>query len=249
MFDKNAEDWIDVLAGQSVPDADPKTVREAQIFRGALLAHADRLEDDSEIPYPHILENVLSRLEKSPNSPFTKKGSFAIPQPIKQKAESPTPDIKISQVNLNQWLQDNFVEAIKTGWLALEEILVPVVPAVAFRGEPANCTRGKKIKRAKQIDLGDKHTVVLVIELEEQDEPEIRILMRLSAAKTQTYVPENLKFQVIPEIGEPLEEVAGTHHDYLEQDWFYDKGERFRVVVALNEISVTEDFVITSTAD
>jgi len=226
MFDKNAEDWIDVLAGQSVPDADPKTVREAQIFRGALLAHADRLEDDSEIPYPHILENVLSRIKNSPQSPFKKRS-----------------------VNINQWLQDNFVEAIKTGWLALEEILVPVVPAVAFRGEPANCTRGKKIKRAKQIDLGDKHTVVLVIELEEQDEPEIRILMRLSAAKTQTYVPENLKFQVIPEIGEPLEEVAGTHHDYLEQDWFYDKGERFRVVVALNEISVTEDFVITSTAD
>ena len=223
MLNKNAQDWIDVLAGQSVADADPKTVRDAQIFQGALLAHADRLADESEIPYPQILENVLSRIENSLQPPSPKQSS---------------------PVNLNQWLQNNFVEAMKTGWLALEEVLAPTVPAVAFRGSPANHARGKKIKRAKQIHLGDKHSVILVIELEEQDEQEIRILMRLSAAKTQTYVPENLKFKVIPETGEPLEEIAGTHYDYLEQDWFYEKGEGFSVVVALNEMCVTEEFDI-----
>jgi hypothetical protein len=63
MSDKDEQDWLDLLAGQSVPDADPNTVRDAQIFRGALLAHTERLENDAEIPYPHILANVLSRLE------------------------------------------------------------------------------------------------------------------------------------------------------------------------------------------
>ncbi|MEN8220553.1 MAG: hypothetical protein ABFS56_30225, partial [Pseudomonadota bacterium] len=36
--------------------------RDAQIFRGALLSHASKPKED--IPYPHILENVLSQLEK-----------------------------------------------------------------------------------------------------------------------------------------------------------------------------------------
>ena len=65
MSNKDDQDWIDLLAGQSVANADPKTVRDAQICRGALLAHANKLKNDAEIPYPHILENVLSRLEKS----------------------------------------------------------------------------------------------------------------------------------------------------------------------------------------
>jgi hypothetical protein len=61
--DKDDKDWIDLLAGQSVPDADPKIVRETQILRAALLSHADKPKNESDIPYPDILENVLARLE------------------------------------------------------------------------------------------------------------------------------------------------------------------------------------------
>ncbi|HEC86027.1 MAG: hypothetical protein DRR08_10390 [Candidatus Parabeggiatoa sp. nov. 2] len=237
MSNKNAQDWMDLLAGQSVANADPKTVRDAQICRGALLAHADRLKNDAGIPYPHLLKNVLSRLEIPPQPTLTKSL-------LSDYVESPT-----AVINLNQWLQDNFVGAIKTGWLTLEDILCPTIPAVAFRGAPTNHFKGKKIKRAKQIQLGEEYTVVLVIELEEQDNQEIRILMRLSSTGTESYLPENIKFKVIPELGEPLEEVAGIHYDYLEQEWFYEKGERFRVVVALNGMSVAEDFEITSTTN
>ena len=62
MSDKDDQDWLDLLAGQSVPNADPNTVRDAQIFRGALLAHAGRLENDSEIPYPHLWKNILKKI-------------------------------------------------------------------------------------------------------------------------------------------------------------------------------------------
>jgi hypothetical protein len=147
---------------------------------------------------------------------------------------------KWNKVNLSKCLQENFVEAIKAGWLKLEEIFDTPIPAVALRSDPIK--QGKTIKLAKQIHLDQ--TVILVIELEEQDNQEIRILMRLHPTGTQTSVPENLKFKVIPEIGEPIEVIAGTHHDYLEQDWFYEKGEQFRVVVEFNEISVTENFVL-----
>ncbi|MEK8019059.1 MAG: hypothetical protein VSS75_019490 [Candidatus Parabeggiatoa sp.] len=75
MSDKDDQDWIDLLAGESVANADPKIVREASIFQAALLAHADKVQD--EVPYPHILNNVLSRLEKNPPViPVRKKQSW-----------------------------------------------------------------------------------------------------------------------------------------------------------------------------
>lgn len=55
--------WIDLLMDKSVPDADPEIIRETQIFRVALLSYSDKPKDSDEIPYPHILEQVLARLE------------------------------------------------------------------------------------------------------------------------------------------------------------------------------------------
>lgn len=63
MSDKDDQDWIDLLAGQSVPDADPETVREAQVFRAALLAHSEKSKDDTEMPHPAIWEKLLARIE------------------------------------------------------------------------------------------------------------------------------------------------------------------------------------------
>jgi hypothetical protein len=57
------QDWIDLLAGKSVPNADSEIVRDTEIFRAALLSYSDKPTDPDEIPYPHILEQVLDRLE------------------------------------------------------------------------------------------------------------------------------------------------------------------------------------------
>ncbi len=208
MSNQNNQDWSNLLAGQTIPNADLNTIRDAKIFRAALLAHAD--ENDVEILYPHALHNILSSLKKS--------------QP---------PSDKIPRMNLNQWLQGNLVAAIQADWLALEDIF----RTIAFRNNHA-----KTLKRAKKIHLGTENSIILVIELEEQGQPETRVLMRLFPAEPQIYVPENIKFTIIPEVGEPLEEIAGTQHDYLEQDWYYEQGERFQIVVELNGICVTEHF-------
>jgi len=81
------QNWIDLLAGKSVQDASPKTVRDAQIFRGALLSHANKPKDD--IPYPHILKNVLSRLEKEGfiSPPWYKKWYLELKKWICGKSE------------------------------------------------------------------------------------------------------------------------------------------------------------------
>ncbi|MEK8020221.1 MAG: hypothetical protein VSS75_025395 [Candidatus Parabeggiatoa sp.] len=59
--DKEVETWSDLLAGEFVPEADPKTVRETHILRAALLSHLDKSKE--ALPHPHIFKNVLARLE------------------------------------------------------------------------------------------------------------------------------------------------------------------------------------------
>jgi hypothetical protein len=64
MSAQDDQDWLDLLAGKSVPHADPNTVREARIFRAALLAYADKKKVSKvEESYPPTLTKVLNRLE------------------------------------------------------------------------------------------------------------------------------------------------------------------------------------------
>ncbi|OAD24125.1 protein containing DUF1822 [Candidatus Thiomargarita nelsonii] len=58
------QDWLNLLAGQSVPDAHPKTVLEAQALQGALLLSSYKQEKGSEMPFPHIWENISAHLEE-----------------------------------------------------------------------------------------------------------------------------------------------------------------------------------------
>ncbi|MDM8558733.1 hypothetical protein [Candidatus Parabeggiatoa sp. HSG14] len=75
MSNKDDQDWLDLLAGQSISNADPKIMRDAQIFRAALLANADK--NDAEIPYPDLWENISKKIpppiQVSPAVPFWKK--------------------------------------------------------------------------------------------------------------------------------------------------------------------------------
>jgi hypothetical protein len=65
------QNWLDLLTGRSVPDAEPNMVRDVQIFRGALLAHADKLENDSEMPYPELWAKIAKEIP--PPIPFWKR--------------------------------------------------------------------------------------------------------------------------------------------------------------------------------
>jgi hypothetical protein len=61
--DKETEDWLAVLSGQSVPDANPEIIREAQALRVALkFCEFQALRTEPEIhhpPNPQILKNIF----------------------------------------------------------------------------------------------------------------------------------------------------------------------------------------------
>jgi hypothetical protein len=124
MSNKDDQDWIDLLAGQSVANADPKTVREAQICRGALLAQADRLKNEAEIPYPHILENVLSQLSlETPKKPEVQENWF-------QKWRSKLTTRRSDKTRSADWHW-------QVGWAFAAVLILAVSLTLVFKQPPA----------------------------------------------------------------------------------------------------------------
>ena len=83
MSAQDDQDWLDLLAGKSVPNADLNTVKDARIFRAALLAQAQRPKTaPAEMPYPPILAKVLNRLETEGYLQPPKTPEIAKPQAI-----------------------------------------------------------------------------------------------------------------------------------------------------------------------
>ncbi|NJO14249.1 MAG: hypothetical protein HC877_00415 [Thioploca sp.] len=82
------QDYLDLLAGKAVPHAAPNTIREAEIFRAALQAYADKKKTAKvEEPYPPILAKVLQRLETEGYLPKPK-----VPEISKSRAIFPRYD-------------------------------------------------------------------------------------------------------------------------------------------------------------
>jgi hypothetical protein len=137
-------------------------------------------------------------------------------------------------INLGLCLQNQFAEADKANWLIPEDIFGSALPAF----------RKTAVKRAKQINLGANIRVALVIDLNESDNQEVSVIMRMYPIGTQTHLPDNLKFTVIPKSGEPDEYLAKSHHPAFETEWFFKRGEQFSIKIQLNDVTVTEEFVI-----
>jgi hypothetical protein len=138
---------------------------------------------------------------------------------------------------LGQWLQNQFDKAKKAGWLPPEEI-------VGKKALKKHNVTDKKIRRAKQINLGANQIVALVIELNETKNQKIRLVIQVLPIGDQTYLPDNLQFVVIPKSGKPDEYLTEHHNPGFETECFYKHDEQFTVKMQLNDIIVTEHFVI-----
>jgi len=139
---------------------------------------------------------------------------------------------------LGQWLQNKFDNAKKAGWLPLEEI---VGKKVLKRHNMTD----KAIKRAKQVDLGNHQIIALVIELNETKNQSVKIIIRVLPIGEQIYLPDNLQLTVIPKSGKSDEYLTEHHNPGFETECcFYKHGEQFTVKMQLNDVIVTESFVL-----
>lgn len=142
---------------------------------------------------------------------------------------------QLSAINLRQWFQNEFAEAIQLGWLTIAEIFGITNTSPAFRSNA--------VKRSKQIQLGDR-TLALILDLSTDDNQEISIYMGVYPLGEQTYLPENLHIIVFFEPGEPSPINVPSNSEGIIQELLLSPGEEFSIQLSLDDDTVTEYFTI-----
>jgi hypothetical protein len=141
-------------------------------------------------------------------------------------------------VYLSQWLRNIY----DPDWQPIEELLVVRKPTANFRtSEPFAGTR-----RGKLLDLGDTpdSKIALLVELEPLSVTEIDIRLEICAIGYQTQLPQSLELLVLDETGMPVMKAQPNDDVSIVLRLSGIPGESFDVRVTLNEISITETFMV-----
>lgn len=140
------------------------------------------------------------------------------------------------QVNqLLQWFDNTFQQ----GWQAIEELIAP---------QELSLVRTSKVRRGKLIDLGidlASHSVILILNLLQENEQTVAVHLQVYPTGENTYLPPQLKLLVLNESGETFKEVTARSADrFIQYQFEAELGDRFSVKVALENVSITEEFAI-----
>ncbi|MEG4353023.1 DUF1822 family protein [Microcoleus sp. LAD1_D5] len=219
------------------------------------LLHLEHISE-SQVNLRQWLENVFTSDWESVESIFN-------PQPETSPTEIENP----VKSNLGNW----FKNAAETGWQKfeqgkqnLDDLLFPDEnPNFAFRGggnsRAESALQGSQssinrfpeadVTRAKLIDLGmrlGRTSVALLVAIAEEDDRTLRVHVQLHPAIGETYLPTNIKLSLISDIGENLHEVESTVQNLciLLNDFHVEPDESFSIRVALDDLSITETFVV-----
>lgn len=149
--------------------------------------------------------------------------------------------------NLNHWFQNIFEE----GWQSVNAILNPESSklATAFRQRKV-ASQGVDVERIKLIDLGmqlGNQSVALLVGLVREDEYNVSIRVQLHPACGQTYLPPNIRLALLSPKGATLQEFTSRSQDYFIQlkRFTCPTGKSFSIQAAINNFSITEDFIIS----
>ncbi|MGB8687033.1 MAG: DUF1822 family protein [Microcoleus sp.] len=207
--------------------------------------------------------NLRQWLEKIYTSDWESVESVFNPQPPTSPVEIENP----VKSNLGNWLKN----VAETGWQKIEQgqqnlenlIFPDENPNFAFRGggnsRGESALHGRQssinrfpeadVTRAKLIDLGmrlGRTTVALLVAIAEEDDRTLRVKVQLYPAIGERYLPMNIKLSLISDIGKNLSESQSRIQErcILLNDIEVDRDESFIIRVALDNFSVTENFVV-----
>lgn len=143
--------------------------------------------------------------------------------------------------NLSQWWNNVF----EAGWQAIED-LFGAQPDLAFNFRQTNST-SEQIRRVKQIQLNaELPTLLLVVMLETEADGRMRIWVQILPQIGETYLPANLKLELLSNTGDVIQSVqAGETSNYIQLRRFKSlPGTQFRLQIAIENTSTYEDFVV-----
>ncbi|AFZ23942.1 Protein of unknown function (DUF1822) [Cylindrospermum stagnale PCC 7417] len=150
-------------------------------------------------------------------------------------------------VNLSQW----FAGIFDAGWQSIESLLntPELTPANAFRRlEIVEKNVPQQPDMAKLIDLGLKgynQPVILKVEICPEANQQTGIFLKLWPTGNQIHLPQGLKLTVLDGSGSVLLAAQARKSDnYLQLKLSGEPKEQFSVMVALNDTSVMEEFII-----
>lgn len=150
-------------------------------------------------------------------------------------------------VNLSQWLKHNF----EADWLAVEELFGDQSPALAFRH--AAIQRVKRIgleksDAATEVPQAQSTALALVVsvspESENQGENKFSIHLQVYCVGKPAELPPHLQLNVLTATGEVFRVTAGAADSFIQYEFTTQPKETFQVQLALQEIHVTESFVV-----
>lgn len=219
------------------------------------LIHLEKIYE-CKVDLRQWLENIFTSDWESVESIFD-------PQPETEPTEIENP----VKSNLGNWLKnvaETSWQKIEEGKQNLEELIFPDdSPAFVFRSggnsRSEDTSRGHQssinmfpeadIARAKLIDLGmrlGRTTVALLVGIAEDSDRTIRVHVQLHPAIGDRYLPTNIQLSLISDIGENLHEVKSTVQNkcILLNDFYVDPEETFTIRVALDDFTITENFVV-----
>ena len=154
---------------------------------------------------------------------------------LKETAVQSVPPGKILVNHLIQWF-DNIFEP---GWQAIEELIAP---------QELNLVRNTKHRRGKLINLGidlADYPIILIVNLSRETEQSVEVHLQVYPTGEHTYLPPQLKLIVLDADGEIFKEVTARSADkFIQYQFEAERGDRFSVKLALEDVSITEEFVI-----
>jgi Protein of unknown function (DUF1822) len=148
--------------------------------------------------------------------------------------------IPLPPLNLSNWLQQEFGQALTQGWDIVNNIMGNQTAIVRSTGE--------MIERAKLINLQyqlQQTNVVMLVGLQPQTTPEVMISVRIHAAPGTETLPPQLKLSYITDEGEELQTVIARSQDFQIQlpTFTCDLGTTFNIQLQLDGASQIEKFV------
>jgi len=154
-------------------------------------------------------------------------------QPNRDQSETktlPDPDPSTALIHLIQTTQDE-----ETRWQATE---------LLWKIDPDNPAGGIKRLMDLGMELGG-HEIALMVAILRKSDQKMAILVRVCPISSKTHLPPGLRLIVLDEAGNPRRETqARTRDNYIQRKFSAELGERFGVRVALEEVSITESFIV-----
>jgi hypothetical protein len=225
----------------------------ARSFKTPPEAQADRIA--------YVAVQMSQTLKEATILGFTPTAAAEIPlDRLRSLAEFPNYLARIQQATSQKkatHLRNWFEEAFETGWQTVETLLGTNSKNLALVREKTRF--GAEVKRAKLLDLGMQlgdRCLILAIAISQesifqesisQDSDEtVKVLVQVHPNRGYTYLPSDLELVMLSETGEILQEVRSRNQDnYIQLKRFSAQtGDSFKIRVAFNEISITENFLL-----